>query len=145
MPEQAQPQVGRRIRVLLAEDHIVVRQGLTLLLGAEPDIEVIALVASDGMLALELARRTQPDVVLMDVNMAGMDGIEATRRITAELPRVRVVGLSMDAHHAKAMMQAGAAEFLTKDCLADELLAAIRRCAGAKPSPAGQAGKATSR
>jgi DNA-binding NarL/FixJ family response regulator len=125
--------------VLLADDHSIVRQGLARLLGAEPDIEVIALVASDGEMAVELARQAKPDVVIMDVNMRGKDGIEATRRITREAPGVHVIGLSMQQDPAVAgdMLRAGATMFFTKDCQPADLIAAIRKCMepGPKPEP----------
>lgn len=118
----------RIIRVLLADDHVIVRQGLKAVLQSEPDIEVVDLVASDGWLAIEIARRHQPDVVVMDVQLRGMDGVEATREIVRELPSVRVIGLSMDPHSAEPMLQAGACAFITKDCPASDLIAAIRQC-----------------
>jgi CheY-like chemotaxis protein len=119
----------RRIRVLLADDHLVVRQGLARLLKAEPDIEVVG-EASDGVVALELARQLLPDVVTMDVSMPRMDGIEATRILHAELPEVRVIGLSMfeEAERAAAMRQAGAVNYLPKNGPADALIQAIRAC-----------------
>jgi DNA-binding NarL/FixJ family response regulator len=125
-----------RIRVLLADDHIIVRQGLARLLEAEPDIEVIAMVASDGEMAVELARQAKPDVVIMDVNMRGKDGIEATRRITRESPNVHVIGLSMQQDQAVQgdMLRAGATTFFTKDCHGADLIAAIRKCMEPKPA-----------
>ena len=83
-----------KIRVLLADDHEILRQGLAGLLEEEPDMEVIG-QASDGQMAVELALRTKPDVIVMDVTMPRLNGVEATRRITAELPGVCVIGLSM--------------------------------------------------
>jgi signal transduction histidine kinase len=121
---------GRRIRVLLADDHLVVRQGLARLLKGEPDIEVVG-EASDGVVAVELARRLLPDVVTMDISMPRMDGIEATRILHAELPGVSVIGLSMfeEAERAVAMRQAGAVNYLAKNGPADALIEAIRSCA----------------
>ena len=121
--------------MLLADDHSVVRQGLARLLEAEPDIEVIALVASDGEMAVELARQARPDVIIMDVNMRGKDGIDATRRIIQENRTIHVIGLSMQQDPAVAgdMLRAGAATFLTKDCQAADLLAAIRKCMEPQP------------
>ncbi len=118
------------IRVLLADDHVVMRQGLSLLLGDEPDIEIIA-EASDGEEAVELARRLRPDVVLMDFSMPRMDGVEATRTIHGELPEIRIIGLSMyeEADRASAMRHAGAVAYLTKSGKPDVLLAAIRSAA----------------
>lgn len=118
---------GRPIRVLLADDHQIMRQGLAGLLEDEPDIEVVA-EASDGMMAVEMTRETQPDVVVIDLNMPRLDGLEATKRILAEFPQVRVIGLSMhDAHdRADAMREAGAATYLTKGGPSEDLVAAIR-------------------
>jgi two-component system, NarL family, nitrate/nitrite response regulator NarL len=118
-----------RIRVVLVDDHIVVRQGVAGLLKAEPDIS-IAGEASDGESAVALVRQVRPDVVLMDISMPGMNGIEATGIIHAEMPEVRVIGLSMfeEAERADAIRQAGAVNYLTKSGPAEELVAAIRLC-----------------
>jgi DNA-binding NarL/FixJ family response regulator len=87
--------------------------------------------AADGETAVDLARRLLPDVVTMDIRMPGMDGIEATRRIHAESPGVRVVGLSTfeEPEQAKAIREAGAVDYLTKSGRADSLLVAIRAAA----------------
>ena len=115
------------IRVLIADDHHAVRQVFAIVLSQEPDIEVVG-QAFDGRMAVELAQRTQPDIVLMDVTMPRLSGIEATRAITTGLPQTKVIGLSMhdgrDA--ADAMLQAGAVAYLTKGAQADEIIAAIR-------------------
>lgn len=117
----------RKIRVLLADDHPVMRQGLARLLQEEPDIEVVG-EASDGHVAVALARQLQPDVVVMDVSMPHANGFDATRLIVAECPGVRVIGLSMheEADMAAAMRQAGAAAYLTKGGPIEDLVAAIR-------------------
>lgn len=116
-----------KIRLVLVDDHIVMRQGLTALLREESDMAIIG-EASDGRSAVELICRLRPDVVLMDINMPGMDGIEATRILHAELPQVRVIGLSMfdEADRARAMREAGAVNYLTKSGPSEALLAAIR-------------------
>ncbi len=116
--------------MLLVDDHVVMRQGLSHLLGMEPDIEVVG-EASDGRTAVEMAGRLRPDVVMMDINMPGMDGIEATRLIHAQFPDVRVIGLSMfeEGERAQAMRDAGAVNYLTKSGPSDALVAAIRACA----------------
>jgi PAS domain S-box-containing protein len=121
---------GPRIRVLLADDHKIVRQGLIQLLQGEPDIEVVG-EAGDGKVAIEAVRLTHPDVVVMDVSMPLMNGIEATRRILAEYPEVRVVGLSMHDEEdlAAVMREAGAVAFVTKGGPSENLVAAIRNCA----------------
>ncbi len=115
-----------RTRVVFADDHKVMRQGLIRLITGQPDIEVVG-EAANGREALELARQLRPNVVVMDVSMPEMDGIEATRRIKAELPDVRVIGLSMfeDELLARTMCQAGAEVFMSKTASSAELLKAI--------------------
>jgi DNA-binding NarL/FixJ family response regulator len=119
--------VGQKIRVLLADDHAVLRAGMTSLLNDEPDIEVVG-EACDGQMAVELAVDLQPDVILMDMTMPRLNGIEATRRIIAQLPHVRIIGLSMHEHEsvAVAMRKAGAKAYLTKDGHSEALIDAIR-------------------
>ncbi|MEW6753151.1 MAG: response regulator [Candidatus Latescibacterota bacterium] len=116
-----------RIRILLADDHVVVRQGLSLLLDSEADMEVVG-QASDGEQAVLLARQLRPDVVLMDNSMPRMGGVDATRAIRGELPGVRVVGLSMfdEADRAAAMMAAGAVAYVSKSSDPRHLLEAMR-------------------
>ena len=116
----------KAIRVLLADDHKVMRQGLIRIIANQPNIE-FAGEAANGLEALELARQFRPDVVIMDVGMPEMDGIEATRRIKAELPDVRVIGLSMfeDDQAARSMREAGAEAFVMKTASSSELLKAI--------------------
>ena len=118
---------ARRTRIVLADDHIVMRQGLAGLLRLEPDFE-IAGEASDGEAAVGLVRDLRPDVVLMDVSMPGMDGITATRLICKEHPGVRVIGLSMfdSSEKAAAMMEAGAVNYLAKSGPCEALIEAIR-------------------
>jgi len=120
---------GAKIRVLLADDHKVMRQGLARLLQEQPDIEVIA-QASDGRRAVELARQVRPDVVILDVSMPRMNGIQATRRLKREMPGVRVIGLSMhdEADVAAAMCEAGAVAYLNKADRPEALLVALRGC-----------------
>jgi PAS domain S-box-containing protein len=124
----------RKIRVLLVDDHGVVRQGLSHLLGDEPDIEIVA-EASDGQMAVEMVRRLLPDVVTMDINMPGMDGIDATRIIHAEFPEIRVIGMSMfeEEQSAEAVRKAGAVYYLTKSGPSKALVATIRACAAIEP------------
>ncbi len=124
-------------RVLLADDHQIVREGLMGLIQEQPDIAVIG-EACDGQMAVEMARELKPDVVIMDVSMPQLNGIEATRRILAELPSVRVIGLSMHEREtmAAAMRAAGAAAYLPKGGPSEPLIAAIR---GARvDTPSGQ-------
>ncbi len=116
----------KNIRVLFAEDHQVMRQGLIRMIADQPNIQVVG-EAADGREAVEMTRRLRPDVVVMDVNMPTMDGLEATHRITAEFPEVRVIGLSMfmDKEVGRAMREAGAETFVSKTGSSDELLKAI--------------------
>jgi CheY-like chemotaxis protein len=116
-----------RIRLLLVDDHPILRQGLATMFETEPDVEVIG-EAGDGYEALEMVRRLEPDVVLMDVTMPGMDGIEATRLIKADYPDVDVIGLSMhqEGDVSARMHSAGARAFVTKGGNTDALLRAIR-------------------
>jgi DNA-binding NarL/FixJ family response regulator len=120
----------RRIRVLLADDHPVVRAGLTGMLAAEPDLTVVGEAAS-GDEAVALAARLRPDVVLMDLRMPAGDGVSATARIRAALPETRVLVLTTydtDADILRAV-EAGAAGYLLKDLPRAELAAAIRAAA----------------
>jgi DNA-binding NarL/FixJ family response regulator len=115
------------ITVLLADDHRVVRDALRYLLEAQGDIKVIAL-AADGMEAVEKAKGLCPDVVVMDISMPRMDGIEATRRICQECPNTHTVMLTIynSAEHIQHALQAGADGFVLKEAAGQELVAAIR-------------------
>jgi DNA-binding NarL/FixJ family response regulator len=118
------------IRVVIADDQELVREGLRMMLEAEHDIEVVG-EASDGAAALNAARTHDPDVVLMDVRMPGLDGIEATARLTAANARARVLVLTtfdLDEYVYRAM-KAGASGFLLKDATRDKLAAAVRTVA----------------
>jgi DNA-binding NarL/FixJ family response regulator len=117
-------------RVLIVDDHKIVREGLAGLMQFESDIEVVG-QAADGLQAIELSEKLQPDVVIMDVNLGEMNGVEVTREILARNPGVRVIGLSMhiDPDIARGMRDAGAAAYLNKGAPSDDLLAAIRACA----------------
>ncbi len=116
-----------RIRILLADDHIVVRDGLRVLLERQPDFE-IAGEAADGIEAVRLAEETNPNVVLMDIAMPLLNGIEATRRITAKCPRTAVVILSMhyDESYILRSLKAGARGYLVKDSAKADLIQGIR-------------------
>ncbi|RPI79540.1 MAG: response regulator, partial [Desulfobacteraceae bacterium] len=129
--------IGRKIRVLLADDHPVMRQGLTLVLQGEPDIEIVG-EAEDGQEAVKWSRHLQPDVILMDVSMPRVNGIEATRQILTELPATRIIGLSMHVEDdmAAAMREAGAVAYLTKGGPVEDLIAAVRACVGIIEIPA---------
>jgi len=117
-----------RIRVLLVDDHRILRHALATVLQDEQDLEVVG-EAGDGLEAVELPARCQPDVILMDVTMPRLSGIEATRQIIAAWPQVRVIGLSMheEGGMAAQMREAGAIAYLTKGGSAEELLDTIRR------------------
>jgi DNA-binding NarL/FixJ family response regulator len=110
------------IRVLIAEDHAMVRAGLTELLGNRDDIEVVG-EAADGAEAIERARDVAPDVVLMDLSMPGVDGIEATRQITVEVPAAHVVVLTSFSDRERILdaLDAGAVGYLLKDLEPEEL------------------------
>jgi DNA-binding NarL/FixJ family response regulator len=114
------------VRILLADDHKIVRDGLRSLLEKQQGMEVVG-EAENGRRALELAHQKKPDVVIMDVSMPDLNGIEATRQMLADQPRVRVIALSMhsDRRLVAGMLQAGASGFLLKDCAFDELARAI--------------------
>jgi DNA-binding NarL/FixJ family response regulator len=118
------------IRVLLADDHGVVRDGLARLLGSVPDIEVVA-AAADGDQAVELAREHRPDVVLMDLRMPGMDGSEATRRLLESDPAMHVVILTSFSERDEILgaLDAGAIGYLLKDAEPDELIRGVRAAA----------------
>jgi DNA-binding NarL/FixJ family response regulator len=129
-PDQRPDQQGSPIRVLLADDHPVVRQGLCGMLAAEPGIEVVAEAAS-GPEAVELARTAQPDVVLMDLRMPGGGGVPAIRQITSARATIRVVVLTTydtDADILRAV-EAGASGYLLKDTPRADLISAIRAAA----------------
>ena len=115
------------IRVLIADDQPVVRDGLAMLLGLIDDVEVVA-TAADGIEAVELACSQRPDIVLMDLRMPRMEGAEATRRILATLPQTRVLVLTTyaDDDFLFPALQAGARGYLTKDATAEEIEQAIR-------------------
>jgi DNA-binding NarL/FixJ family response regulator len=114
-------------RIVLVDDHAMVRDGLRSILEAHPDMCVEA-EASDGQMAVDLARQLRPDVIVMDVNMPGMNGLEATRRITTEFPEITVVGLSMqdDVETAISMQKAGAIGLVSKGDAAGNLVQMIR-------------------
>jgi DNA-binding NarL/FixJ family response regulator len=119
------------INILIADDQAMVRSGLRMILESEPDLVVVD-EAADGAQAVRIAKRERPDVVLMDVRMPEMDGLEATRLISADLNEVRVIVLTtfdID-EYVYGALRAGASGFLLKDAPADDLVAAIRVVAG---------------
>jgi DNA-binding NarL/FixJ family response regulator len=131
------------IRVLLVDDHAMVRAGLEQLLAAEGDIEVVASVA-DGATAVEHVRRSRPDVVLMDLSMPGLDGIRATAAIRAVHPQAKVVVLTSfgDRERVLAAVDAGATGYLLKEADPDELVRGIRAAARGESPVSPRAGQA---
>jgi DNA-binding NarL/FixJ family response regulator len=120
----------KRIRILLADDHAVVRQGFKMILDAQADMEIVG-EAGNGRQAVELAEQLRPDVVVMDVAMPELNGIEATRRLASSVPHARVIALSMhkDSVYVREILRAGARGYLLKDSGAADLVAAIHAVA----------------
>ena len=115
------------IRLLIVDDHTVVRQGLSMLFGTADDIEVVG-TAADGVLALNQVHALTPDVVLMDIGMPRLNGIEATRQIVTADPGARIVILTGDTDQTKVQqaVEAGALGYLLKDAEPETLFAAVR-------------------
>jgi two-component system response regulator NreC len=124
------PSEMKRIRILLADDHAVVRQGFKMILSAEKDMEIVG-EAGNGREAVEQAEQLRPDIVVMDVAMPELNGIEATRRLAASMPHTRVIALSMhkDSVYVREVLRAGARGYLLKDSGAGDLVSAIRAVA----------------
>jgi two-component system response regulator NreC len=116
-----------KIRVLVVDDHTIVRDGICSLLGLTPDIEVIG-EAANGKEALEALRKLKPDVILMDLAMPIMGGLEATRQITKEFPRIKVVALTQynDREYVFPIIEAGASGFISKTAASSELASSVR-------------------
>ena len=116
-----------KIRIMLADDHRMFREALRIPLAAEPDIEVVA-EAATGTEALALVESTKPDLLVLDIAMPGMNGIETTRRVLARLPELRIVALSgyTDRMFIDEILKAGARGYVVKSAGADELIRAIR-------------------
>lgn len=115
-----------KIRVLLVDDHKIMRDGLRALIERCDDLEVIA-EAENGREALQLARRHQPEIVIMDISMPDLNGIDATRQMLEEVKGTKVIALSMhsDKQYVDGMLRAGVSGYLLKDCAADELINCI--------------------
>jgi DNA-binding NarL/FixJ family response regulator len=127
---------GRDIRVMLVDDHQMMRNGLRELIGCEAGFKVVA-EAADGESVVDIARRVRPDVIVMDISMPKMNGIDATRRVTMENPQARVIGLSLLDDCGTTMRRAGAAAYLTKDATFEALCVTIREVASTiKPARA---------
>lgn len=120
----------RVIKILLADDHTIVRQGLKLIISAHPDLEVVG-EAANGREAVSMAEKLRPDMVLMDVAMPELNGIEATRRLIGANARIKVLVLSMhkEAVYVREILKAGARGYILKDAIDTELLNAIRSVA----------------
>ncbi|MGA3258869.1 MAG: response regulator transcription factor [Bryobacteraceae bacterium] len=120
----------KRIRILLADDHPVVRRGFQMILAEQSDMEIVG-EAGNGREALELAAKLKPDVVVMDVAMPELNGIEATRRMAENAPHARVLALSMhkDSVYVRETLRAGARGYLLKDSVAADLVSAVRAVA----------------
>lgn len=121
------------IRIVLADDHAILRDGLSRAFEPQADIEVVG-QASDGLTAVELTRKLKPDVIIMDIGMPELNGIEAARRITKEVPGVKIIGLSMHSSdkYVREMFRAGASGYLLKNCPFEELVEAVRAVATGK-------------
>lgn len=122
--------MNKKIRVLLADDHAVVRQGFRMILGAQTDMEIVG-EAGNGREAVTMCEQLHPDIVVMDVAMPELNGIEATRRIAESAPHTRVLALSMhkDSVYVREILRAGARGYLLKDSIDVDLLAAVRSVA----------------
>jgi two-component system response regulator NreC len=115
------------LKILIAEDHLIVREGLHVLINQQADMEIVG-EAENGKAAIELARKLKPGVIIMDVSMPGMNGIEATRQIKTEMPDIKVIALSAydNREYVMGMVKAGVSGYLLKDCAFEELISAIR-------------------
>lgn len=115
------------IRILIAEDHAIVREGLRSLIEKQPDMEIVS-EAEDGRLAVEKVRELLPDIVIMDITMPNLNGVEATRQIINEFPQIKVIALSIHSNRrfVADMLGAGATGYVLKECLFDELVQAIK-------------------
>lgn len=117
----------KKIRVLLAEDHTIVRQGIAALLGTESDMEVVG-EASNGLEAIELAKKLSPEVILMDIGMRKLNGLEATREIKRQYPSMKILVLTMHDNEEWIfqILKAGASGYLIKDSAMTDLTSALR-------------------
>jgi DNA-binding NarL/FixJ family response regulator len=116
-----------KIRILLADDHRILREGIRLMIETQPDMEVVG-QADNGLAVLKFAHELKPDVIVMDVNMPLLNGIEASRKITKELPQIKMIALSMYSNKwfIRQILQSGVLGYLLKDCAKEELIQGIR-------------------
>ncbi len=121
------------MKILIADDHGIVRQGLRILIEKQPDMEVIG-EAEDGLMAVRLAKELSPDMIIMDISMPNLNGIDATKLILNERADTRIVILSMyfNRHFVTDALKAGVMGYVLKSCLFDELVRAIQTVAGGK-------------
>jgi DNA-binding NarL/FixJ family response regulator len=121
---------GNSMRIVIAEDQGIVRQGLNALIREQPDMEVVG-EAQDGWQAVALAKELKPDAVVMDISMPNLNGVDATRQILAENPNIKVVALSMhpDRHYVTEILKAGALAYVLKCYFVDELVKALHAAA----------------
>ena len=119
--------MNQKIRILIADDHVVVRRGLVLVLRQEPDFEIVG-EAKDGLEAVQMAQKLKPDVVILDWKMPGMDGIEATKKIQRLFPEIKIIAVTAcdDDPFPARLLQAGASGYLTKGASTDEMIQAIK-------------------
>ena len=117
-----------KIKILLADDHAILRQGLRSLLEEQSDIEVVEKSAADSRKAVELAGKFKPDIVIMDVTMPNLNGVDATRKIVSQYAGIKVIALSIHSnrHFVADMLRAGASGYILKESVFDELVKAIR-------------------
>jgi len=115
------------IRILIVDDHSITREGLKVLLNKMENFEVVA-EAENGRIAVSLCRKLEPDVVVMDINMPDLNGVDAARQILADYPHIRIIALSMysDRSYVKGMLKSGVAGYLLKNCAFEELSSAIQ-------------------
>jgi DNA-binding NarL/FixJ family response regulator len=119
-----------KLRVFLADDHAVIREGLKSLVNAQPDMEIVG-EAENGRLAWQLAKTLEPDVAVMDVSMPELNGVKATEILTQECPKIKVLALTVhdDQGYLRQILKAGAAGYVLKKAMAEELIHAIRTVA----------------
>jgi two-component system, NarL family, response regulator LiaR len=125
--DTAELDINKKIRVMIADDHPLVRDSFKMHLEKQPDIEIVA-EAEDGEMAVELAGKLMPDVIIMDISMPKMNGIEATMKIKSQWPSIEVLVLTVhdDTEHILKILEAGATGYLTKKILGNKLIHAVR-------------------